>query len=78
MKSQASDAIGIPKESFVATAIERTVHLLDAGVDMVREEDPLERTSQWMLANATFLRGLADGWEKQAKLIKQLGENREI
>jgi hypothetical protein len=56
----------------------QAARLLDAGIDMVREEDPLERTSQWMLANATFLRGLADGWERQAKLIRQLEENREI
>ena len=56
----------------------QTIHLLDAGVEMVCEESPLVRTSQWMLANAVFLRGLADGWERQAKLIQQLEEEREI
>jgi 5-methylcytosine-specific restriction endonuclease McrA len=51
--------------------------LLDASIDMIREEDVIERTSQWMSANAVFLRGLADGWETQAKFLRELEEQRE-
>ena len=55
----------------------QTARLLDAGIDMVREEDPRARTVQWMRANAVFLRDLAEGWERQAKFLSQCEEDHE-
>jgi 5-methylcytosine-specific restriction endonuclease McrA len=55
----------------------QTARLLDAGVDMIREENMTERTSQWMRANAVLLHHLAEGWEAQAKMLQESGRKRE-
>jgi hypothetical protein len=49
---------------------------MDAGIEMVREEDPYERTARWLESNSVFMRDLADGWDRQAKSLRQLGEQR--
>ena len=50
----------------------QTARLMDAGIEMVREEDPRKRTVRWLEANAVFLRSLADGWERQANLLRRM------
>jgi 5-methylcytosine-specific restriction endonuclease McrA len=55
----------------------QTVRLLDAGIDMIREEDAIQPTSQWMRANAVFLHHLAEGWEMQAKSLRGSEEQSE-
>jgi 5-methylcytosine-specific restriction endonuclease McrA len=50
----------------------QTIRLMDAGIDMIREEDPRTRVCQWMRANSVFLRDLADNWERQANLLDRL------
>ena len=55
----------------------QTVRLMDAGIEMVRENNCQTRIRQWMRANAVFLRDLADGWDKQANLLARLESERE-
>ena len=55
----------------------QAARLRDAGIEMACEENRHERTARWLESNAVFMRDLADGWERQAKSLRQLGEQRD-